>query len=467
MKYVDMSLDLLLIAPPLLWGQENRMDLKPPINLIYLYSYLKKKGIKVRMLDVISERIDIENLLGIVRELGPRFIGLPFYQASLKTASELVHRLKSENPSIKIIGGGPSITIEYDRILREAGLDLAVIGEGERTLEEIILAGESDFGAIDGLSYLSEGELLTNAPRAHLEDLDSLPFLDYSALKMDVYFDYQRRQNTPPSIFVTTSRGCPHRCTFCATPLLWPGHVRRYSPRRVVDEIIYQRRQYPGISIGFLDDSFFSDRKWLEELFGLISSLKIRYHCIGRMDNLDSGLISTLAATGCDFIAFGVETGSDRRQKAIKKFLNLGKLEENLRILSKFEIVTKGFFMLGFPDETPGDMADTINLAAHLKRIGMKRFSIFPLIAYPGTEIAIKNKISNFDSSIYESCIEDIRDTGDFGERSIAMYSTIPGMDINPYLSHEAIIRLVKLAYNRIEQNRGVTVEEICDLKAR
>ncbi len=466
MKYALMGknndTDILLIAPPLIWGQENRMDLKPPVNLIYLYSYLKGKGIRVRMLDVLSESLGIEDLLETVKAMNPRLIGLPFYQASLRTTFELIRRLKEENPGTKITGGGPSITIEYDRILSNSGLDLAVIGEGEATLENIVLSeNESDYAKIDGLAYLSGGMLMTNSPRQHIDDLDTLPFLDYSPVRMNVYFDYQRRLKTPPSIFVTTSRGCPFRCTFCATPLLWPGKLRRYSPLRVVEEIRYQITRYPGISIGFLDDSFFSDRKWLDEFFDLIAPLKIKYHCIGRIDQLNRDIIKNLVDTGCDFIAFGVETGSNERQKKIKKFLDLDKLEKNVRILSEFNIVTKGFFMLGFPDETPQDMADTINMAAHLKRIGMRRFSIFPLIVYPGTEIAIKNKISNFDSSIYEKCLEDIDDMDDFGEKSIAMYSTIPEMDINPYFSHKEIIRLVKLAYNRIEKNQGVTTEEI------
>ncbi|MDQ7826495.1 MAG: radical SAM protein [Candidatus Eremiobacteraeota bacterium] len=454
-----------LVAPPLVWGQEHRMDLKPPVNLLCLSSFLRHRGVTAHVLDAVSLRLSLKALVGRIKALEPAFVGIPLYHASLGTARELIKELRQACPAAVLIGGGPSATIEPERILDELEPDCLVAGEGEMTLLETVSAPSRDsWGSIDGLCIKERGEARRTGPRAFIEDLDSLPFIDYSPISMESYFEYQQAREAPPSVFLTTSRGCPYRCVFCATPLLWPGRMRRMSPGRVIEEMKYQCARYAGANIGFLDDSFFSDRKWLDEFIRLVGSLNIHYNCIGRIDHLDSSAIDDLVRTGCDFVAFGVETGSERRQQETRKFLDIGKLREQIRYLSRYDIVTKGFFMVGFPDETPQDMADTINLAVELKSLGMRQFSLFPLIVYPGTELAGKFSIQAFNSGIYSYFPDDISGPDDFGEKHVAFYSTVPGSDINPYLNHREIVELVKMAYNMIEKGQKVTAAGILAL---
>lgn len=460
-----MKCDILLVALPLLWGQEYRRDMRPPVNLLCLTSFLREKGFTSGLIDCVSEDLTIDELLKRIALSGPRFVGIPCYHASLSTAEEFIRRLRDCLPGVRIIGGGPSVSIEPEEILRTAALECAVIGEGEETLEEVLGTSSSEeYGEIEGLVFSSGGDIRRTDRRSPIRDLDRLPFIDYSVLDMGTYFSSQKLRDVPPTVFMTTSRGCSHRCSFCATPLLWPGPVRRFTAARVIEEMKYQSGRFEGAHIGFLDDCFFSDAIWLQEFLQKVSPLGITYNCIGRIDRLNPDTIEALVKTGCGFIAFGVETGSQRRQKAIGKNLDLRNVLQNVALLSKFDIVAKGFFMLGFPDETPEEMAETINFAVTLRRKGMKKFSIFPVIIYPGTELARKFSITRFDSSICKDYPRDLSSLDDFGEKNLALYSTVPATDVNRYLSHQKIIKLVKLAYNRIEQMEYIKQGEILSL---
>lgn len=461
-------LDILLIATPLIMG-DHRLDFKPPLNLLFLHSYLKQQGLASDVCDMVSERLELADVLTRIQRQQPKTIGIPLYHATTDTVFQLVRAIRAMDPSIKIIAGGPSFTIEPDKYMQSGLFDAGVVGEGEVTLLETIKAvQEADPPHTPGAAFKKGDQIVIHPRRTQIETLDVLPFLDYSPINMDVYFDYQQRMGIEKTIFMTTSRGCAFRCTFCSTPLLWgPSNVRRVSAGHILAEIAYLSAQFPGVNIGFLDDSFFADRKWLAEFFPGIKKLGVKYTCIGRVDHLDTTLIEQTAESGCTYVAFGVETGSQLRQRQIKKYLSLDKLKRNMAAFSKYDITTKCFFMLGFPDETIQEMADTINLAVELAVIGMKKCSFFPVIVYPGTELARSFDFAEFDAGIYEDYVIDMAGyTGSSapasaGDTGISMYSTVPKSDSNPYLNHKAIVELIKIAYQKVTDKQPITVAEI------
>ncbi len=454
--------DIIFVSPPLIWGQENRMDIKPPLNLMYLASYLEKNSVKSTIIDVIGENFDFYMVLKTIKEESPAFLGLPLYHASLETVFNLCKEVKKILPSVKIIGGGPSITTQAEDLMKRDEIDIGVIGEGEITLGEVILSEEKDYKRIDGIAYKKDG-ISINRKREHI-NLDMLPNLDYKFVNMEPYFSYQKKLNIPETIFMVTSRGCPCNCIYCATPELWPGPLRRYSVERTIDEIKFHLAKFPGVDIGFMDDSFFSDKKWLNEFLDKIEGSNARFCCIGRADHLDKELVERLARAGCLYVALGIETGNQARQKKIKKYLDLEKTRKNVKLLADKNILTKCFFMLGFPDETPEEMVETINLAVDLRKGGMSKFNFFPVVIYPGTELAKRFPRSICKSKIYEEYKPDVTSISDFGERSLSMYSTIPDEDINTFLTGEELIELTKMAYNKVEKGEYINIHEINDL---
>lgn len=441
---------IVLVTPPLLYEEELRLSFQPPLNLLYLYSFLRERSIAVTLLDQLS----LEKAIEQISLIAPEFIGIPLYYASLPATCSLVSRLREKLPGTIFVAGGPCLTMEPERMMREGNFDFGVIGEGEETLLELLsahTAGKS-CESIQGLAIKKNDSILITPPRQPMASLDSLPFLDFSAIDSDIYFAGQKKAGVPQTLFMNSSRGCSFRCVYCCTPTLWPGKIRRYSPRRLIAEVKYQLTRFPESDIGFCDDSFFSDQEWLNEIIELIRPLKINFQCIGRADHLTPEIIHRLVDAGMNYIAFGVETGNATRQARLRKNLDLSILIQNMKELSNLQVKTKCFFMLGFPDETLEEMTETINLAAELKRNGMTFFSIFPVTVYPGTELAREFPHESFTGGLDVHLPEIIRDNLAINENNIVLLES----RFNSYLTQRQMVELITFAWQKVAKGETV-----------
>ena len=456
------NFDIVFVATPITWQQE-RHDIKPAVNLLYLASFLNAKGYKSKIIDIPAINISLQDAVKtVLAEKTPK-IAIPLYQGTFDTALALCDEIKKHSPGTEIIVGGPLFTALPEKILSFESIDTGVIGEGEETLLEIMQKGSEHYSQIDGMAYKINGEIKVNTRQNYIQNLDELPYIDYSLIDMEPYFDLQKELNVPKSIFMTTSRGCAFRCTYCASPFLWPCDTRRYSVARVIDEIKYQSNVFPDINIGFLDDSFFADKKWLEEFFARIPETSVTYSCIGRADHITEQYASLLKQTGCNFVSIGIETGSPQWQKKLKKHLNLDKVRQTVSYLYAQKIYTRGFFMLGFPGETPEDMAMSINFASELKKLGMTDCTFFITILYAGTEMS-----RDFGHDLWKSQIYITPDSeSDFSEEKLKRYSSVPSVDINEYVSHKGLIEIAKTAYEIINKGEIIEAGVIRDIAAR
>ncbi len=469
------QVDILLAAPPLTWGDTCRSDMKPPLNLLYLASWLNQHDCRAKILDVNLSSLTLSEVAQAIVAMKPRFLGVPFYQATRLTGLELFHEVRKLDPGICTIAGGPLATTLPQSLVSNAEVDICVIGEGERTLEEVIKAAHKagfhntrkgdDLRCIPGLMFMRCGELVSTAPRAVIENLDDLPFLDFDLIDIHRYFDYYKTIDMSAWLFLTTSRGCQARCTFCATPVLWPDGLRRQSVPRLLAEMSWQRQRYPQAQFAFMDDSFFSDKAWLHEFFAGMKTLTAKYCCIGRADHLRPEEVRLLAETGCIYVAMGIETGNQQRQKSLRKHLDLDKVKTTVQLLKAWNVFSKGFFMIGFPDERPEEIAETINFAIELKRLGLGECSFFPVSIYPGTELAATCTHARFSSTIYDGTmpahLTQAQSAPDIAEQKLRRYANIPDEDVNAYYSAGRLIDIVKLAYQRFETATFITSSDL------
>jgi radical SAM superfamily enzyme YgiQ (UPF0313 family) len=450
--------------------------MKPPLNLLYLASWLNQRGLRAAILDTNLTQMSLSEVVTTTISMNPRFLGVPFYQATQETALTLCREVREQSPGTWIVAGGALATTSPESLLCQPQIDMCVIGEGEITLEELLRSGlpiprsaapdYSCLATIPGLAFQDRGQSVFTGLRAPLGDLDALPFLDFGLIDIRGYFSYHASIEMSSWLFYTTSRGCRSRCTFCATPVLWPGGLRRQSVPRLLAEIVHQRRLYPAAQFGFMDDSFFSDRAWLGDFFTGIAPLNVKYCCIGRADHLLAEDVRGLARTGCIYVALGIETGNQLRQKALKKHLDLNRVRSSVRLLAEHQVFCKGFFMLGFPDETPEEMAETINFAVELKHLGMAECNFFPVSIYPGTELAAGVSKLLQVSTIYQgisnplSQSKPVEAEEDVAEIKLMRYANIPSADINRFFSAAHILDLVKMAYRKVAAGEPVTLSE-------
>jgi hypothetical protein len=165
-----------------------------------------------------------------------------------------------------------------------------------------------------------------------------------------------------------------------------------------------------------------------------------------------------MAQSGCFEIDLGIESGDAEIQKYIRKNLNLKRTIEMVASIRHQGMVCKAFFMLGFPEETHTQIAETINFAIELKRSGLSDVAFFPVMPFPGTEIsAVTGKVV-FQGAIIDDVYTHERS---FSAHRLRKYSAKPEISLNERFTPDGLRLLGKFAYGRFELST-----EVKDLKS-
>jgi radical SAM superfamily enzyme YgiQ (UPF0313 family) len=191
-----------------------------------------------------------------------------------------------------------------------------------------------------------------------------------------------------PTIPIISSRGCPFHCSFCASYLTEGRTFRSRSPEHVLDEIEFLAKEYGVNEIQFWDSNCIYDNdRMIKICKGILDrKLDIAWSCPNgiRITSIQPEVAEWMGKSGCHLVFLGIESGSERIQKQIKKALPLKIIPEKIALLRKNGINIGGFFMFGFPGETREDINKTINLIDSLD-IDTAQLSIF--VPLPGSEI--------------------------------------------------------------------------------
>ncbi|MFA5369769.1 MAG: cobalamin-dependent protein, partial [Candidatus Omnitrophota bacterium] len=263
---------ILLIAPPfyrLMGSHYNGLDL----GLSYIAAFLKKHGHEAVIYNADfyndSHYLDQRKLFAnfdhykatlnddnhpIWREVGsaiksfdPDIIGIQVYTGTYKNAQNVAFIAKAFNPEIKVIAGGTHPSLDPEGTLGCRAYDYACRGEGEYTMLEI--ASGKDPAGIKGLTYRGKnGRVINNEERPFITDLDALPFPERSG-----FFVGDGNIDTGAII---TSRGCPFRCAYCASPKIWKRKVRYRGVGNVLDELEHMIKKDKVSLVRFQDDTF-------------------------------------------------------------------------------------------------------------------------------------------------------------------------------------------------------------------
>lgn len=376
-----MEPSVLFISPPFLPYQTNRPEPCFPLGLGYIASSLEAAGFRVGILDMdgdgpgphLSKSPDPppENpwdvLNAVLTERAPDIVGISVMSPKLGNAMEVSAHTRNILPDCTLIMGGNHPTALPVRLLEHGHTDFIVRGEGERTMVELCMALDSGLGKgeendIRGLSYMGRQGVLNNSPRPLIEDLDSLP-LPGRHLMLNGYC----RSSSWAGIM--TSRGCPYRCTFCASKSMWGRRVRYRSVKNVMQEVDQVVRHYGSTYIRFFDDTFTMKRERLKDLCKAVKAYRpvLTWEATTRVDQLDPDTVSLMASSGCTKVYIGIESGSPRVRQRVHKDEPLEMIEPVIRLLNRHGILSVGFYMAGMPSETVEDMEMTRLLMRRLR----------------------------------------------------------------------------------------------------
>jgi radical SAM superfamily enzyme YgiQ (UPF0313 family) len=355
-------------------------------------------------------------------------------------------------PNLRIIVGGASATAEPERFLA-AGADAVGLGEGEMTFVDFVeaVAAGDPLDKVAGLALApkrsgralpvlsGDRSILRTADRPLVADLDTLPMPAWDLIDMKGYI----RRNKGIFSAMLTERGCPYACVYC-------DHNRKFrahSAKRVVDEMEILSRQYGARRLDIIDE-IFNCRK--DRVLAIRDEKKRRGLNVQlqdfdglRADILDEETVDALREMG--FVAFSVaiESASRRVQKLIKKNLNIEKTMNAIGWATERGIFVNAFFMVGFPTETPEEVAETLRLA---RDCASHQSTISKVEAYPGTpmwDFAVEHglKPDQFRSDFIER----------YGERRDPGFLAFPEEDL-----HRMWLRGVFDVYNNPERMRRI-----------
>lgn len=402
---------ILLIEPPFHRLYNDKMSLdKLPLSLGYISSSIKENtnwDVKIYNADFYSPSIAtstsfltgigfknyVKNLMDeeycvwleikkYIKEFNPSVVGITTKSQNYQSACNTAKIIKEINPAIKIIIGGPHVSLTSDEDLNWEYVDITVKGEGEETIIDILKAIDTNLGYenIDGISYKLNHSIKKNIPRSQIQDLDKLTS-PYKYVKT-ILKDFEKYPlNSFRSIFAT--RGCPYNCTFCGSGKIWGHKVRFRSVKNVIDEINELRKI--GVNyFNFDDDTFGATSKYITELCNsLIENCKgLKWSCELHVRLINDNHLSVMKKAGCDLIKIGIESGNNEILKQIRKNITIEEALNASKLINKHHIHAMGFFMVGFPQETIETLKDTIN--AIKKFNGYVTYSIFT--PYIGTD---------------------------------------------------------------------------------
>ncbi len=363
-------LKVLLISPPY-YGFRSDSYFEP-LGLLYIASYLIKKGVEVKLFDAQLSGADDKALLKEIESYQPTVVGCPTFTISLDYTYKCFNIVKKYNSEIVTITGGPHASLRAQEMINECDyLDYVVLYEGEKTFFNLLRGIIKKVNNIPNVvarngSYYDARDRITK--------LDELPFPARHLLPDRVY-----KKNK--SISLITSRGCPYKCRFCVTPNLLGSKVCFRTPENVLEEIIQCIDKYNISIIHFWDDTLTINNQRVSKICNLIKSLNLKWDCYIRPDTVNYKTLKTMKNAGCFWVRFGVETGNENFRLRLKggrcydrKFFQIVDWCNDLGILSSAS------YILGFPHETEDDVYNTIKFSQKLKTWTAGFYKFTPIV---------------------------------------------------------------------------------------
>jgi radical SAM superfamily enzyme YgiQ (UPF0313 family) len=371
---------ILLIYPYFIEDRIQSEDIHAlPIGLYYVAAVLKENHYDVEILNWHNIHRTPERIKAILLEKKPDVIGFSILHANRWGGIEIGRIAKELYPKVKIVFGGIGATFLWEHFLTHfPDIDFVIIGEGEYAFLDLIRwiekGAEKGLHNIKGLAFRKNGKIVKT------QDVELIPHLDQFPIPAK-YFEYQ---------LLSSSRGCPWRCTFCGSPKFWRNRIRFRSPENFVEELemLYKK----GITFFyFSDDTFTIDKDRVIEICKRILEMEIEisWYAISRVDYVDDEILYWMRRAGCTQISYGIESGSEKIRELLNKKINTTQIKKAFALTRTYGILPRAYFIYGSPGETWETIQETVDLILEIKPLSV---IFYILDLFPGTELYAKFK---------------------------------------------------------------------------
>jgi hopanoid biosynthesis associated radical SAM protein HpnJ len=373
----------------------------------------------------------------------------PSFAGDIKVAEAL----KAENPSLVVGFVGAKVAVQPAESLR-ASTAVSFVAREEFDFTVAEVAQGRPLAGIDGVSYTDQhGQVVHNADRQMVEEMDSLPFVTPVYKRHlraeDYYIGYLRH----PYLSFYTGRGCRSRCTFCLWPQTVGGHrYRTRSVANVLAEADLATQLFPQVKeLFFDDDTFTDDRPRAEAIARGLGRLGITWSCNAKA-NVPVETLKVMHENGLRLVVVGYESGSQQVLNNVKKGLRVDRARRFARDCHELGIVMHGTFIIGLPGETEQTIRETINFA---REVNPHTIQVSVAAPYPGTEL-------------YRQAMENgwLPDNAD-GAALVSDRGTQLAALSYPDLGHTEILQSVDAMYKRFYFRAGKLAEMSAEMIRR
>lgn len=359
---------ILLVTPPYHSGVVESAGTWLPLGLLYIAGALRKAGFGVALYDAMSLFHTHDQVRSTLRRERPDAVFVSCITATVLDGIDVCRSAKEELPGVLTVLGNTHPTFMVDEVLADPAVDIVVRGEGEETAVELMdaWAAGGDLARVPGLAFKADGCVAITPPRPFLIDLDPLD----PAWELVDWKEYSYRPKPGSTLaVVSSSRGCKQHCSFCSQRLFWQESWRAVSPIRFIDQLEGLRTRF-GVNVAMLADEIPSlDReRWEAILDGLIErDLGVCLLLETRVDDIlrDADLLPKYRRAGIEHIYVGVEAVNQDTLDLFKKDAKVEQGKQAIELINGNEMISETSFVMGMPDETPEEMAQTIELAKY------------------------------------------------------------------------------------------------------
>ncbi|GAB4542055.1 MAG: radical SAM protein [Thermodesulfovibrionia bacterium] len=369
------------------------VNITPNLGLGYIATSLRNSGFDVEIWDGVKKGMTRQKLFERLNKKDYDVAGFQVYTRSVKEAQDGLEYIKKVHPDAVTVVGGPHPSGDPEGVMRYMSTDYAFRGEAEIGLVQLLKKFQGDnisYEEINNLIWRDNGRVVAN-PLRPIQDLDSVGMPAWEMINPNdyPYAPIGAFSKKYPLTSISTTRGCPYSCTFCANNTIMGRKVRGRSVESVLAEMELLHDKYGVREFQIIDDNF----TWKKDIVvgvceGIIRrgwDIALSFPNGVRLATLDEEILKLLERAGCYSLGLGIESGSPKTLKDMKKAQKVEEIIEKVNLIHRVtKIRTTGFFIIGYPTETRGDILQTIKLSKELP-INRAQFTI--CLPVPGSEM--------------------------------------------------------------------------------
>jgi anaerobic magnesium-protoporphyrin IX monomethyl ester cyclase len=362
-----------------------------PIDIATMATIAENFGHDISLLDTEAVHFSFEELITEIERVNPDLIVIKAKSPSNQDIINLFEDSRLSKMPFRILGIGHTFGTDAEFFFKtKLPLYCTISREPELSFKEVLqLWGDNDFRSqIKGITYMEGGRIVVNPDMPLAENLDTLPRPKYDWFLNEKYFSqfpiplFLKRRMA----FMLATRGCPMKCIYCSPNLRQStgAKVRTHSVDRMVEDMKYlQDKKIPIVS--FRDDIFTMNRKFVMDLCDEIikKKLKIKWMAQTHINHVDEELLINMKKANCITIAYGLESGSEKVLKNVKKYNDLNHAIKMFNVCKKIGLKTVGYFIVGNPGET---MADIELTKQFINKINPDLMQVALFTPYKGSE---------------------------------------------------------------------------------